>query len=277
MDAGRAGVFQIGEFSHLAQLSVRVLRHYDEIGLLPPAEIDPVTGYRYYEAGQLGDVHRIVAMKELGLSLDQIRQLLREGTSSTELRAMLRVELLRAEQARADAERRLRELEGRLAELDDDGLAGIDIVEKSVPAQPALLHRTVVTDFAAAERLVEQVAAVRDDVVDAGPLVVVGHGPSFDTSDVDVEIGFPSSGAAAVPVEPGRWSLEPSTLPAVPRLLAVVASDSLPGGHRRAHHAIGRWLERHDCRLCGPGRELIHGLELDGTPTVEIQYPVATR
>ncbi len=270
-------MFQIGEFSHLAQVSVRMLRHYDEIGLLPPAEVDPVTGYRYYEAGQLGEVHRIVAMKELGLNLDQIRQLLRDGTSAADLRAMLRVEQLRAERARDDAERRLRELEGRLAELDDDEPAGVDIVEKSVPAQAALLHRTVVTDFAAAERLVEEVAAVSDDVPDPGPLVVVGHGSSFDTVDVDLEIGFPSSGAEPVPVASGRRLLEPATLPAVERMLSVVEIETLETGHQRAHQAIGRWLERHGCRLSGPGREVIHGLDLDRPPTVEIQYPIAAR
>ncbi|MEO1060582.1 MAG: helix-turn-helix domain-containing protein [Actinomycetota bacterium] len=270
-------MFQIGEFSHLAQLSVRMLRHYDEIGLLPPACVDPTTGYRYYEADQLAEVHRIVAMKELGLNLDQIRQLLREGTTPADLRAMLRVEQLRAEQARADAERRLRELAGRLAELGDDEPVGIDVVERSIPAQPALLHRTVVTDFAAAEHLVDAVAATRHLVPEPGPLVVVGHGPSFDTVDVDLEIGFPSPGDEPVPLASGHRLLEPSTLPAVDRVVSVVAVDTLESGHQRAHHAIGRWLERHGCRLSGPGRELIHGLGPEGPPTVEIQYPITDR
>ena len=63
----------IGEFARLGGVSVRTLRHYDEIGLLRPAQVDPVTGYRGYLASQLGQLNRILALKELGLSLTQAR------------------------------------------------------------------------------------------------------------------------------------------------------------------------------------------------------------
>ena len=69
-------MFSIGEFARLGAVSIRTLRHYDEIGLLPPAEVDPVTGYRFYSAKQLRQLNRIVALKDLGLTLGQIRQLL---------------------------------------------------------------------------------------------------------------------------------------------------------------------------------------------------------
>jgi len=69
-------MFSIGEFARLGTVSVRTLRHYDEIGLLRPAKVDPQSGYRYYSASQLGQLNRIVALKELGLSLIQAKQLL---------------------------------------------------------------------------------------------------------------------------------------------------------------------------------------------------------
>jgi DNA-binding transcriptional MerR regulator len=69
-------MFNIGEFSRLGGVSVRTLRHYDEIGLLRPATVDPDTGYRGYSADQLGQLNRIMALKELGLSLTQARRLL---------------------------------------------------------------------------------------------------------------------------------------------------------------------------------------------------------
>jgi DNA-binding transcriptional MerR regulator len=62
-------MFSIGEFARLGAVSIRALRHYDEIGLLPPAEVDPVTGYRSYSAKQLRQLNRIVAPKDLGLTL----------------------------------------------------------------------------------------------------------------------------------------------------------------------------------------------------------------
>ena len=79
-------MFTIGEFARLGGVSVRTLRHYDDIGLLRPVTVDPDTGYRGYSAEQLGRLNRIMAMKELGLSLVQTRRLL-DGITLEELRA----------------------------------------------------------------------------------------------------------------------------------------------------------------------------------------------
>ena len=69
-------MFSIGEFARLGTVSVRTLRHYEEIGLLLPARVDPETGYRCYSPAQLGQLNRIIALKELGFSLAQAKQLL---------------------------------------------------------------------------------------------------------------------------------------------------------------------------------------------------------
>jgi DNA-binding transcriptional MerR regulator len=81
-------MFSIGEFARLGGVSVRTLRHYDEIGLLRPVTVDPDTGYRGYGAAQLGQINRMMALKELGLSLGQVRRLL-AGVTLGELRGML--------------------------------------------------------------------------------------------------------------------------------------------------------------------------------------------
>ena len=73
-------MFKIGEFSKLGQVSTRMLRHYDKLGLLTPSETDPWTGYRYYTIDQLSRLHRIIALKELGLSLPQIAALFESET-----------------------------------------------------------------------------------------------------------------------------------------------------------------------------------------------------
>ena len=74
-------MFRIGEFSQIARVSGRLLRYYDEIGLLSPQSIDPETGYRYYSARQLPRLNRILVLKELGLSLEHIARLLDQETS----------------------------------------------------------------------------------------------------------------------------------------------------------------------------------------------------
>ena len=93
-----ANMFRIGEFSKLSQVSVKTLRYYDQIGLLHPAEVDRFTSYRYYSTDQLHRLNRILALKDLGLSLEQIGLVLDHDLSPDELRGMLRMKQLELEQ-----------------------------------------------------------------------------------------------------------------------------------------------------------------------------------
>jgi DNA-binding transcriptional MerR regulator len=79
-------MLKIGDFSKLSQVSIQTLRHYDDLGLLRPAEVDRFTGYRYYTASQLPRLNRILALKDLGFALDQIALLLEAGVSPEQLR-----------------------------------------------------------------------------------------------------------------------------------------------------------------------------------------------
>lgn len=84
-------MYKIGEFSRLGQVSPRMLRHYDQLGLLRPSQIDRFTSYRYYTVDQLARLHRIMALKDLGIPLEQIGNLLQRdgGLSDERLRGML--------------------------------------------------------------------------------------------------------------------------------------------------------------------------------------------
>jgi DNA-binding transcriptional MerR regulator len=96
-------MFTIGEFARHGRVSVRMLRHYDAIGLLRPACVDPASGYRFYQASQLAELNRVIALKDLGFTLPQVRAILTETISAAELRGMLR--LRRAEiQAQIEVE-----------------------------------------------------------------------------------------------------------------------------------------------------------------------------
>lgn len=271
-------MFRIGEFSHLAQVSVRMLRHYDEIGLLPPAYVDPATGYRSYTSGQLADVYRIIALKDLGLTLEQVQRLVHDNVTTGDLLAMLRLEHARAARARADADRRLAELDRRLAEVRDLGdLAGIHPVEKAVPATPLWSYRTTVADLTEAETLADAALAAGDGLTGRPPLVVIGHDRFYDTEHLDLEFGFPIDGPLALDLGGGR-ELTRGRLPAQARMLTVVQVAGAADGHRRAHHAIALWLETHRCHLAGPVREVIHRPDNPGEPvTIEIQYPIGDR
>ncbi|MEO1372766.1 MAG: MerR family transcriptional regulator [Cyanobacteria bacterium J06635_10] len=91
-------MYSIGEYSRIAQVSKRLLRYYDEIGLFQPIRIDAETGHRYYSASQLPELNRILALKELGLSLDQIRRFIKDDISPEEIQGMLLMKKAELEQ-----------------------------------------------------------------------------------------------------------------------------------------------------------------------------------
>jgi len=84
-------MLKIGEFVRVGQVSISTLRHYDQCGLLKPTTLDPDTGYRYYALDQLPRLHRILALKELGFSLEQIARLLEEDLSLEQLHGMFKL------------------------------------------------------------------------------------------------------------------------------------------------------------------------------------------
>ena len=69
-------MYGIGTVARLGQVSVRTLRHYDDLGLLKPARVDPVTGYRYYTPDQVLRLHRILVLRDLGVPLSEVGQLI---------------------------------------------------------------------------------------------------------------------------------------------------------------------------------------------------------
>lgn len=127
-------MFTIGDFAEHGRVSVRMLRHYDAIGLLRPARVDPASGYRYYRAEQLTDLNRVVALKELGFGLDQIRSILHDSVSAAELRGMLRLRRVELETALAETAQRLAKVEARLRTIESENLVPTDVVVKSLPA-----------------------------------------------------------------------------------------------------------------------------------------------
>ena len=84
-------MFRIGEFSKLSQVSVRMLRHYDKIDLLVPEKIDEFTGYRYYSAMQLITINRIQELKRMGLSLNTIKEILKNYSDDQSFKNYLKL------------------------------------------------------------------------------------------------------------------------------------------------------------------------------------------
>lgn len=110
-------MFRIGDFSRIARVSARLLRFYDEIDLFKPAHADSQSGYRYYTVTQLAQLNRITVLKDLGFSLEQIRDILKTDISAAELRNMLLLRRNDVERTLTIEAQRLRHIETRIAQI----------------------------------------------------------------------------------------------------------------------------------------------------------------
>src|SRR4051812_19474648 len=141
-------MFSIGDFAGLGRVSVRMLRHYDAIGLLRPAHVDPHSGYRYYAAEQLRLLNRVTALKDLGFTLHQVQTLIDEKVDIGELRGMLR--LRRAELAAQMVQDNLRlaQVDARLRMIESEGHMDTgDVILKHVPALRVAMLSATATSY----------------------------------------------------------------------------------------------------------------------------------
>jgi len=227
-------MFSIGEFARLGTVSVRTLRHYDEIGLLRPARVDPDTGYRGYSADQLGQLNRIVALKELGLSLNQVRLLL-AGITLDELRGMLMLRRAQLEQELHAQQSQLLGVEARLSYIEREGaMPADDIVVKKLPAQGVVVITEEAPEFGpenivpAVNRAEEQFKQlrIRDLVKEAGPYLLYYEGEPGH--DLTVNLALP---AAEPPAElPPASSPSCTTTWPVGRRAPLSRPRARPGG-----------------------------------------------
>jgi DNA-binding transcriptional MerR regulator len=153
-------MLKIGEFSRLSQVTIKTLHHYDELGLIKPAHIDPVTNYRFYTVEQLPRIHRIMALKEMGLSLEQIGIMLEKELSTEEIRGMLRFKQSEIQQKMREAQRQLSMVEFRLRMIEAEiNFPELDVVIKKLEAMRFLSF------FAASHATLEKALTYRAMVV----------------------------------------------------------------------------------------------------------------
>src|SRR6202035_4531397 len=128
-------MLNIGEFARLGQVSPRMLRHYDQLRLLAPERVDPETGYRSYGVHQLVRLHRLLALRDLGFTLEQISGLLDAEPPLEELRGMLRLRHAQLAQTVAEEQGRVRRVEAHLRAIEGSNtVKAQDVVVK--PTQP---------------------------------------------------------------------------------------------------------------------------------------------
>lgn len=155
-------MLNIGEFARAGGVSVRMLRHYDQLGLLTPAEVDLWNGRRRYDLSQLGKLHRIVTLKELGFTLVQVADLLADGVGAGDLRGMLRLRRTGLLAQVNEVRHRLAQLDARLRLIESESEVTVndEIVMKR--AEPMRIAAVEGTDADGVEDLFIRAGALMD-------------------------------------------------------------------------------------------------------------------
>lgn len=249
-------VFSIGRFARLAGVSAKALRAYDALALFRPVWVDPSSGYRYYSPAQLPELRRILALRDMGLGLAEIRGLASGGDLRTAL-----------ERRRAELERERREIDRRLRALDisvevaSGGSDGPDVVVRPIPAGP-VATLAVSEDEGEEAAFYELEATVRD-------LGRRAHGPPGalvpDTAASDtagVEIFVPITG----PIAPhGRTSFR--------RLPAIRAATLIQRGPYERLASARRTLEEWAARAAVTAEAPLRILYLQFGAEAELALP----
>lgn len=250
-------MFTVGEFSQLAQVSKRLLRYYDQIDLLKPVHTDPLTGYRYYSPEQMPDLNRILALKDLGLSLGQIRQVLSDHVTLDEMQGMLLLKKAEIEQQLQNELQRIRSIESRLQAIRSAQQPdSMNVVMKTVPAQPVLSVRAIVETFDVGMKILGNIRRALPEKNGYGLCFCMCHDNEIIDHNMDLEMGRLIDADSHMPVNmDGAFQLRFRELPAAPIMATTVVKGAL-GTIHTGYVEIGAWIAANGYRPVGIPREL---------------------
>ncbi len=261
-------MFKIGDFSKLSQVSVKTLRYYDEIGLLKPSEIDRFTGYRYYTAAQLSRLHRILALKDLGLALEQIGRMLDKTLSAEQIRGMLKLKQAEIEQHIEDEQTRLTRVATLLRQIEqEDIMPTQEIVVKRIEPQRVAAIRDVVSTFPAQGQLWGELDAylAQHHIAPVGPCLTIYHDTEYRDHDVELEVCEPVARTVT-----GEGRVRAYELPAVETMACTLHYGDFHNVGE-TYDALLRWIEANGYRISGCNREVY--LLAVADPHTQAKYP----
>lgn len=235
----------IGQFSSLCRLSIRMLRHYDEHGLLAPAAVDPSTGYRLYLHEQLADAARIRRLRDVGFSVSAIAAVLAAADTDAYRRALTlqRDSLLRDRLALDDRLTLINQLLSKGSTMD-----AISISTTTIPATRVVALRGTIPTYSDEgllwQRLMPELG--RQGITAIGPGGVIEHDGEYRESDPDVSIWVPV--AAGVTAEAPLEAIDlPETVAVVARVIGPYSLIT------EAHARIAEFADREGISLAAGG------------------------
>jgi DNA-binding transcriptional MerR regulator len=256
-------VYGIGTVARLGQVSVRTLRHYDDLGLLEPAHVDPATGYRYYTPDQVLRLHRILVLRDLGVPLSEIGRLIDDDVTVEQLRGILRLRQAEARAQLTTQTEQLTRVEIRLAQLEEGPMTAYEVIVKRLEPRRVV---TVSKDLAGVDQISEACSRMYPQLHAALERHRVAfHGLSLalyeDTGDEDRPLRLTTALPVPDDVTIDTDGVATIELPAVERAATTVVRGA-PDQFHEAFRALHEWIDRTGDRATPFDRELY--IDCDG-------------
>lgn len=263
-------LYKIGLFSQMNKVTIKTLRHYDDIGLLKPQYIDQSNGYRYYTSAQLPRLHQILSLKEIGFSLDEIKLVL-EGVSEEKLLLKKKSDLMLE---MADLSKKIACIESYLSR--DMNRKEYHIITKSLPSVIVASMRVHMENYA---DLFDKMPSMGLEMEKAGCecaepeyCFTIYYNGEYRESDIDAELC-----EAVTELKENQGKVKFKVLPEVELAACILHKgpyETLP----ESYSAIVHFIEESGYEIIGYQREsYIDGIWNKESPSewlTEIQFPI---
>lgn len=278
---------KIGDFSKIAQISIRMLRHYDQIDLLKPAHIDPSSGYRSYSLDQLPHLSRIIFLKELGFSLTEVKELIDKNISLEEMKAMLNKRQSELKSEIAAATESLKSISHRLEMIENEGkLPLFDVTLKTAEAFYVASMRGIVPRIEEMDRycydmyynLYHELETLQ--LMPSGPEMTFYHNDAYVETNLDMEVSvqISESDFEALTLSKKASALTLRKVNPEENIASLIYEGPFEGLEVGFIELI-KWIAMNDWEISGAAREIhllgkAHGEASENKNIAELQIPI---
>ncbi len=246
-------MLKIGDFSKLSRVSVRMLRHYDDIGLLKPAETDAFTGYRYYREDQLPVMGRITALKDMGFALADIVRILEIYEDRDQLDAFLAAREEELLHLSKETEYKLTLLGTARKRLREERNMRFNVTVRTIPERYAATVQGIVPHYEDEGLLWGMMAECRTPLIPAEPCLAAAAflDKEYKEENVEIQVSMTVRGTCE-----DTAHVKFRTLPAVRVASCVVKGSYAQMGEATA--AVAAWIHENGYRVNGPMFNIYH-------------------
>ncbi|NLZ45067.1 MAG: MerR family transcriptional regulator [Clostridiales bacterium] len=249
-------MLKIGNFSKLSRISIRMLRHYDELGLLKPITVDNFTGYRFYDESQLLDAARIQVLKSMGFSISEILLVIQKYTNSQELEHFFLTKRKEIQRQQEQLDEKLCLLSSTIEWLRKDGnIMNYAVNLKTLPERYVASVRKIIPGYEHEGILwgilMSETASLNMKDGDPCYASAIFHDSDFKEQDVDVEVQKTVLGKYT-DTENVKFKTEPEV---------QIASTIFKGGYDQismVNQTVAKWISGNGYEFDGLAFNIYH-------------------